>query len=289
MSGTLQLDVACPECRTSLMDPVHLIDHVPSVRAVIKVDGRRGWLRLSSVYGSYAIDSDLEIPHGEVADFFCPDCGSTLSSEVACDLCGAPLVSFRLSSGGCINICARRGCKKHFLEFQNGVMALSRLYDANSIGGSTLSVNPLTERHAYGDEDAHKREMIRHGAFLDSYCPHCQQSLITPRGIQLHVLNRDRSEGDLLLSPYLNVFNHESTVEIPDSEEVLDLKCPQCHHSLMIPEQSCDACGSRIAGINVSAMHKYITFYICMKKGCRWHGVSREDTRLIALEDSAEW
>ena len=289
MSGTLQLDVACPECHTSLMDPAHLIDHVPSVRAAIRVGGQRGWLRLSSVYGSYAIESDLEIPQGAIADFQCPDCGSPLSGDEACNLCGAPLVSFRLSSGGQINICARRGCKKHFLEFQNGVMALSRLYDANSIGGSTLSAIPHHEHDVYTDHDAARRAVIRNGAFLDSYCPHCQQSLISPRGIHLHVKNHDQSEGDLLLSPYLNVFTHESTVEIPDSEAVSDLSCPHCHHTLMSPESTCEECGSSIAGINVYAMHKNITFYICMKKGCQWHGVSGEDTYLIALEDSAEW
>lgn len=289
MSGTLQLDVACPECRTSLMDPAHLIDRAPSVHATIQVDGRRGWLRLSSVYGSYAIDSDLEIPHGAVAEFICPDCGSLLSGETVCDLCKAPLVTFRLSSGGQINICSRRGCKKHFLEFQSGVMALSRLYDVNSIGGSNLPPAPWHDRDLHPDLDEARRKVIRNGAFLDSYCPHCLQSLITPRGIHLHVRNRDNSEGDLLLSPYLNVFTHESTVEIPDSEEVADLGCPHCSHSLMIATQKCNECGSRIAGISVSAMHKFITFFICMKKGCRWHGVSSEDTHLIALEDSAEW
>lgn len=289
MSGTLQLDISCPECHSSMMDPSHTIDNVPSVKAMVEVDGKRGVVHLSSVYGSYAIESDLEIPRGAMAEFYCPDCGSNLSSPCICELCEAPLVAFQLNSGGKINICSRRGCKKHFLEFQNNVMALSRLYAANSIGNSGLSFAPRIRQVAESDPEASRRELIRHGAYLATYCPHCQQSLNVAKGIHLEVINRNQTSGDLFLSPYLNVFTHESTVEIPESEEVSDLRCPHCHFSLMTPDHSCEQCGSRIAGIKVSAMRKLITFFICMKRGCQWHGVSGEDTRLIALEDSLEW
>ena len=290
MSGTLQLDITCPECHSSMMDPSHTIDHVPSVKAVVGVDGVRGIIHLSSVYGSYAIESDIDIPRGTVAALFCPDCGSDLSGACTCELCQAPLLSFRLRSGGKVNICSRRGCKKHFLEFQNNVLALSRLYAANSIGSTSVPFTPpRISQIPDSNSEASRLELIRNGAFLSTYCPHCQQGLTSARGIQLAVINRNKSSGDLFLSPYLNVFTHESTVEIPESEEVADLRCPHCHITLMIPEHNCEECNSRIAGIQVSAMRKLITFFICMKKGCHWHGVSMADTHLIALEDSLEW
>ena len=43
------------------------------------------------------------------------------------------------------------------------------------------------------------------------------------------------------------------------------------------------------AKINVSASSKLIDFYICTKKGCKWHGLSEEDLYSIKLEESDEW
>jgi hypothetical protein len=32
-----------------------------------------------------------------------------------------------------------------------------------------------------------------------------------------------------------------------------------------------------------------IDFFVCAKKGCTWHGLSKEDLDEIRLEDSMEW
>ena len=51
----------------------------------------------------------------------------------------------------------------------------------------------------------------------------------------------------------------------------------------------CPVCGSDVIKINVGARTKLIDFYICTKKGCRWHGLSEDDLFDIRLEDSLEW
>ena len=44
--------------------------------------------------------------------------------------------------------------------------------------------------------------------------------------------------------------------------------------------------GARIA---LNVRNKMLDFYICSKKGCRWHGLNQEDINEIRLEDSMEW
>jgi rRNA maturation endonuclease Nob1 len=57
----------------------------------------------------------------------------------------------------------------------------------------------------------------------------------------------------------------------------------------MKTEKTCELCGSPVARISLSARSKLIDFYICSKKGCRWHGLSEDDINEIKLEDSLEW
>ena len=57
----------------------------------------------------------------------------------------------------------------------------------------------------------------------------------------------------------------------------------------MVDDTKCHSCGSYVARIMVSASTKMVDFYICSKKGCRWHGVNKKDMEDIRLEDSLEW
>jgi rRNA maturation endonuclease Nob1 len=57
----------------------------------------------------------------------------------------------------------------------------------------------------------------------------------------------------------------------------------------MLDDKNCEKCGSPVAMIAISARSKLIDFYICSKKGCRWHGLSEDDIEEIKLEDSLEW
>jgi len=120
-AGTLEtrafpVTVACSRCNHSLMDPAHPIDGQPSVRVTVSFGGQHGWLRLSSLYGSYAVESEYEIPVDSVVDFFCPHCHAELNSSSRCPECGAPMVSMLVRAGGIVQICARRGCPGHMLD-----------------------------------------------------------------------------------------------------------------------------------------------------------------------------
>jgi len=141
------------------------------------------------------------------------------------------------------------------------------------------------EDHPHRD----RKEIITSGTFLRSYCPHCERGLIEDNKLKLTVVKDSGEKGQLLLSPYLNVFISKSTISIPDKSVVKDLKCPHCTKSLIQRDQRCPRCGSEIAKIKIAAMSKMIDFYICAKKGCVWHGLSDDDIQDIILEDSEEW
>lgn len=108
--------VNCSRCNHSLMEPDHLIDGCPSVRVTVSFERKHGWLRLSSLYGSYTLESEYEIPMDTVLDFFCPHCHSDLKGASDCPDCGAPMISMIVRGGGIVQVCSRRGCKGHMLD-----------------------------------------------------------------------------------------------------------------------------------------------------------------------------
>jgi len=110
------VEVYCARCNHSLMDPVHLVEGHPSVRVTISFGRRHGWLRLSSLYGSFTIESEHEIPADTVAHFFCPHCHAELAGATDCPSCAAPTVPLIVRGGGMVQICSRRGCKSHMLD-----------------------------------------------------------------------------------------------------------------------------------------------------------------------------
>jgi NADH-quinone oxidoreductase subunit E len=112
--------VNCSRCNHSLMDPAHLIDGCPSIRVTASFGRKHGWLRLSSLYGSYTLESEYEIPMDAVVDFFCPHCHSDLRGASDCPNCGAPMISMIVRGGGIVQVCARRGCKGHRLDLNGG-------------------------------------------------------------------------------------------------------------------------------------------------------------------------
>jgi len=147
---------------------------------------------------------------------------------------------------------------------------------------------PESESHkAVAPKIDESAEILESGTFLQAYCPHCKKSLIEEDMLKLKI--SDEEEGILMLSPYLNVFSSKSTVYLPEDKAVKDLKCPHCDHTLLEPKIQCEKCNSSVAKIQVTARTKLIDFYLCTKKGCKWHGLSSNDLYDIRLEDSLEW
>jgi NADH-quinone oxidoreductase subunit E len=110
------VEVSCARCNHSLTDPNNLLDGVPSIRVTISFAEKHGWLLLSSLYGSYNIQSEHEIPIDTTVDFFCPHCHAELAGGTACAECGAPMVPMIVRGGGILQICSRRGCRAHRLD-----------------------------------------------------------------------------------------------------------------------------------------------------------------------------
>jgi len=128
----IKVRVKCPRCRKSLMDEEMKIDSRPSIRIVAKSGGKKGELHLSSVYGSYRLRQDFDMKKGALARFFCPHCELELEGSRRCEKCDAPMVPLALQEGGLVQICSRRGCKKHVIEFEDPEAELRAFYSAYS-------------------------------------------------------------------------------------------------------------------------------------------------------------
>ncbi len=110
------VEASCARCNHTLMDPRHIIDGQPSIRVTVSFGNKHGWLALSSLYGSYKVASEYEIPIDEIVHMFCPHCHAELIGGGRCSDCGAPMVPMIIRGGGVVQICARRGCRGHMLD-----------------------------------------------------------------------------------------------------------------------------------------------------------------------------
>jgi hypothetical protein len=269
------------------MDKNVLVDNEPSIRLDVNHSGQKGIIHLSSIYGSYNYSCTIDIPKDEIASFFCPHCKKGVNTDVECLSCGASMVPFYLDMGGKVSICARSGCKNHHVEFEDLSQALKKLYQEYGFRGRKYPKDEREVKEKKEKKVDERTEILESGTFLQSYCPNCRKSLIENDMLKLKIINGE--EGFLLLSPYLNSFTSKSTIFLPEDKAVTDIKCFHCDTSLVEKEKSCGSCQSPIAKINVSASTKLIDFYICTKKGCKWHGLSEDDLYSIKLEESDEW
>jgi methionyl-tRNA synthetase len=125
----LIVSVRCPYCRNSLMDTEKQIDNQPSIKAKIQYREKIGLLHMSSLFGSFNILSEIYVPKDEIVLLFCPECGASLVLKELCEECHAPLAFMELKNGGTVQICSRRGCKYHFLDYTDFAQKLSAFYD----------------------------------------------------------------------------------------------------------------------------------------------------------------
>ena len=286
MYELISLKLKCPVCGKSLMDESQLVDNEPSILLKVEIEGAKGKINLSSIYGSYNYMTDIEMPDGEVAKFSCTHCDAHITSDSECLSCGANMVPFYLDMGGKVTICSRSGCKNHVVAFEDLSVALKKMYQEYGLAGKDdfKPDHVITQVEQPVDEN---KEIIESGTFLNSYCPHCSKSLLENDMLKLKIHNGDK--GFLMLSPYLNVFTTKSTIFLEEYKALKDVRCWHCDESLIPENKSCGKCGSDIVKIAVSARTKLIDFYICTKKGCLWHGLSEGDFFDIRLQDSLEW
>lgn len=286
MYNLIALKINCPHCEKSLMDAHTLIDNMPGVKLEVTFDDQHGVIHLSSIYGSYNYTANIKIPLGKEVTFSCPHCKEPVVSELKCDECSAHMVPLKIKDNGLVRICSRAGCKKHNVEFEELSRALEHFYKNFDYGDASRVSESIKETTEKPIDD---KEIVETGTFLRTYCPHCEESLYRNKAIEFKIKGKDGEEGILQLSPFLNVFTNESTFYIPEGEPVKNIMCPHCSKDLLRKGEDCPECGEPIVGISVAALSKIIDFYFCSKKGCYWHGMSKEDIDDIILEDSSEW
>lgn len=133
-----------------------------------------------------------------------------------------------------------------------------------------------------------KREILRTGTYLHTYCPHCRKDLAEENGVRLLVEGDASAMGELHLSPRFNVFWKESSVPLEQGVEIRNLCCPGCGESIVVADRHCTLCSARAAKLHVSVVHLDLDLYFCMRAGCPWHGLTTEDEQRIELDETPE-
>jgi len=128
----IQLNVKCPHCKHDLLDKIHKIDGHPSASLLFECKNKKGELYLSSIYGSHNSKIPSFVSEGDALTLFCPWCKASLMSTRICEKCNAQMVLMDIEDGGNIQICSRKGCKKHFLEFEDLGTELKAFYNVYS-------------------------------------------------------------------------------------------------------------------------------------------------------------
>jgi len=128
MSKIISVNVKCPHCRKSLMDNDYLLVDKPSIKLNIEMAEKRGTIRLCSIYGCYEHEADIDLPKGEVAKIYCPNCNKEIVSDEKCDVCDANIIPLVLEMGGRVGICSRAGCTKHYVAFEDLSDAIRKFY-----------------------------------------------------------------------------------------------------------------------------------------------------------------
>ncbi len=128
---------------------------------------------------------------------------------------------------------------------------------------------------------------LKFKTYLNIYCPHCRNSF-NKKEKEMDTLKfigvYKGEDFDLILSPYLDVFEVHASIPLKEGIILEDCKCPHCKKSLLNPDMKCGECGSAVGEVIISAFSKLIPFFICFKFGCEWHGLTKADERRIKLK-----
>ena len=128
---------------------------------------------------------------------------------------------------------------------------------------------------------------LKFKSYLNIYCPHCNNTLNVEskeeKSVNFKAVYK-KQEVELKLSPYLDVFDVESSVEIEDGQLIDDMTCPHCNASLINKEMECGDCQSPVGEVTMFAASKLLPFYLCTKQGCQWHGLTKRDERRVKLK-----
>jgi hypothetical protein len=121
----LILELCCPQCQAQLTEGTKL-----PLNAFLREAQREGEMRLSAIFGDYAVESDVEVASGDLVEFRCPKCEASLTIAQTCKLCNAPMASLNLRAGGYLEFCCRAGCKGHALGGVGDIDEMMRMMNS---------------------------------------------------------------------------------------------------------------------------------------------------------------
>ncbi len=113
---TFEVDVTCPSCGVSLMDPKRPIGGHPSIHLETSLDGGRADLWCCARYGDPRRESSLTVPEGTVLDLSCPHCRHSVLRDGSCPECGSSTAVLWMGEDCALRLCARYGCNGHMLD-----------------------------------------------------------------------------------------------------------------------------------------------------------------------------
>ncbi len=135
-----------------------------------------------------------------------------------------------------------------------------------------------------------ERTGIKKDTYLNCFCPHCGTALNENEKAVFRIVNKRGQEGISRVTPYLNVLDRESTINVADDEELSDVRCPHCDESLIEPDQVCKFDNCKMIKFNISVSDSIkLSITLCVLRTCRWYTMSEEDNERLILRESHEW
>jgi len=151
-------------------------------------------------------------------------------------------------------------------------------------------LNNSLENELFGEKSLMERTHINKDTYLTCWCPHCGKTLNEENKAVFQITTNRGEVGISKMSPYLNVLDRETAMHVEDHEELVDVQCPHCKVSLIVPGEICiqDNCKMMTFNVSVSDSQK-LKLVLCVRRTCRWFKMSDEDNERLILRDSHEW
>lgn len=146
------------------------------------------------------------------------------------------------------------------------------------------------EEEVWASHPLMERTSIKRGTYLNCWCPECGSSLNEGGKAVFRIVNQRGEVGISRVSPYLNVLDRESTIQVDDDEELANVHCPHCDVSLIEPNRICKQDQCKMVKFHISVQDSIkLSIIVCVRRTCRWYIMSDEDNERLILRDSHEW
>ena len=146
------------------------------------------------------------------------------------------------------------------------------------------------ENELLAEKSLMERTHINKDTYLTCWCPHCGKALNEDNKAVFKITSNGGEVGTSKMSPYLNILDRETAMNVEDHDDLADVQCPHCDVSLIAPGEICiqDNCKMMTFNVSVSDSQR-LKLLLCVRSTCRWYKMSDEDNERLILRDSHEW